>query len=118
MDFERIEIPFNIDKHRIRMTEWCLVQCYGGKLVNYPDWLLNGSDCLPREDELLLDNWETYTRVKQENVSQRDEDWNDDYGMVLAWIIENLAGEWATFNYGHYVFKDPQDAMAFKLTWG
>ena len=44
----------------------------------------------------------------------------DNHDETMLWIVENLVGMWAVTGapYTTFFFKDPNDAMMFKLRWG
>jgi len=117
MNYSDIELPSGIDHHKVPMIAWSIMSYYGGRLANYPDWFTCNWDYnYPREDETVA-NHSLATYIVLEQMSQKDENWEKDYGEVLVWIIENLNGPWATFGHPCYFFADDEDAMAFKLTW-
>lgn len=58
-----------------------------------------------------------WTRFIHEKELTGDEA-RDYFDEMIQWCKDTIKGEWNTFNGTHWAFRDPQDAMLFKLRWG
>jgi hypothetical protein len=113
------EFPDNINPLKVSSgVIEIMYDAYSGKLENYPKWLLDSDftwsnlrHYLPRFDTSLayehaggLAGYDIYINSK-------------DRFRVISWVADNLVGAWYTNLSDTYVFREPNDALQFKLIW-